>query len=186
MTQKYIDAWGEEAIKTDRKDWSGWPVWSHWKDEFDWRDGKDFDAFDVIAWREEIFENRNARRPNKRKIWHSTGERLVIAEVRQSDVSSDWVYCVVVHCEGDAPFKRDEKIKRRPKNILRNGIKRWPREEEKERERAATAKADKAMASHPAMNSRFLDARSLEVSDFILKGDDSLSCSMAALERPRL
>ena len=130
MTEYYIDAWGEEQERIDPKDWSRWPLWSAWGERFRWHAGEDFIEQDVVVWREPIIINRYARSPQKRPEWVPAGERLVIAHVRQySGDPQDWVYLVVVHSEGDEPLARDLKIKRRIKNILRNGVRRWPRGE---------------------------------------------------------
>ena len=128
MKGGFVDNWGDPRDGKDPRDWSKWPVWRFWDDKYDWREGEDFAAHDIIAWRDEIIVNRNRGRPEKKARWEKTGERMVIAEVREGTAESrDWVYLVVIYSEGDEPLTRDEKIKRRARNILRNGVRRWPR-----------------------------------------------------------
>lgn len=124
-----IDPWGDVRDRHDPRDWSKWAVWADWEGQYDWQDGADFEAFDIIAWRDEIFVNRNRRRPDLKPHWEKTGERMIIAEVRDGSAQcADWVYLVVIHSEGDEPVPRDLKIKRRARNILRHGARRWPRD----------------------------------------------------------
>jgi len=130
MTKKFTDKWGDEREAVDQKDWSRWPLWGNYEAAYQGEEDPDFIEQDVIVWRESIVVNRNARSPDKPADWVRTGERLVIAHVRGFEgQAADWVYLVVIHSDGDEPLVRDRKIKRRKNNILRNGVRRWPRGE---------------------------------------------------------
>lgn len=153
MTGDHRDAWGDAVDPDNLRDWSKWPTWRFWDGKYDWRDGADFQAYDVIAWRDEIYVNRSARRPERKALWEKTGERMVIAEVREGTEPDDgWVYLVVIHSEGDEPLARDEKVRRRHRNIVRHGVMRWPRSGRASLAETERVAAQFGRAENPALN----------------------------------
>ena len=127
--QSNVDNWGEPIKHENPKDWESWALWETWSTQYNWVEEEDFIEQDVIVWRDNIMQNAHAGSKDKKPKWVKTGERLIIARVCRIERDGDqYIYLMVMFCDGDDPYQPDAKIKRFRRNILRNGIRRLPRE----------------------------------------------------------
>lgn len=69
---------------------------------------------DIIRFTESVWERRGPKR--KQRVIR-VGEHNVIAEVLS--VEEQWIYLIVMECEGDKPLKKGDEIKRKATTVLK-------------------------------------------------------------------
>lgn len=69
---------------------------------------------DIVRFTESVWERRG---PKRRQRVIRVGERRLIAEVLT--VEEQWIYLIVMECEGDKPLKKGEEIKRKVVTVLK-------------------------------------------------------------------
>ena len=69
---------------------------------------------DIIRFTESVWERRG---PKKRQRVIRVGEHDVIAQVLS--VEEQWIYLIVMECEGDKPLEKGQEIKRKVTTVLK-------------------------------------------------------------------
>jgi hypothetical protein len=69
---------------------------------------------DIVRFTESVWERRGPKR--KQRVVR-VGEHDVIAEVLT--VEEQWIYLIVMECEGDKPLEKGQEIKRKVKTVLK-------------------------------------------------------------------
>ncbi len=69
---------------------------------------------DVVRFTESVWERRG---PKRRQRIVRTGERTVTGQILV--IEEEWVYLIIMVCEGDKPLAKDEEVKRKVSTVLK-------------------------------------------------------------------